>query len=64
MYINRLILNFKEIQKKWEYMNTYGWFALLYSRNWHSSVKHLYSNKKKEEYHYYNIHSFEKTESI
>ena len=24
-----------------------GWFTLLYSRNWHSSVKQLYSNKKK-----------------
>jgi len=27
-------------------MYIYGWFALLYSRNLHSSVKQLYPNKK------------------
>ena len=25
---------------------TYGWFILMHSRNWHSSVKQLYSNLK------------------
>ena len=25
-------------------MYTYGWFTLLYSRNWHSNVNQLYSN--------------------
>ena len=27
------------------YRYMYNWFTLLYSRNWHSSVKQLYSNK-------------------
>ena len=27
------------------HMYAYGWFTLLYNRNWHSIVKQLYSNK-------------------
>ena len=30
-----------------EYMYIYSWFTLLYSRNWHSIVKQLYTNLKK-----------------
>ena len=30
--------------RKKRHMYTHGWFTLLYSRNWHSSVKQLYSN--------------------
>ena len=26
----------------------YGWFILLQSKNWHSSIKQLYSNWKKK----------------
>ena len=29
-------------------MYLYGWFTLFYSKKWHSSVKQLYSNKKKK----------------
>ena len=41
-------LNGKEIQKRGDIMWTCGWLALLYSRNWHSSIKQLYSNGQKE----------------
>ena len=52
-------LNGKEIQKrgavyKHIYIFTHGWFTLLYSSNWHSSVKQLYSKKKKK------VHVFRK----
>ena len=28
------------------YMHTYSWFTTLYTRNWHTIIKKLYSNKK------------------
>ena len=39
-------LNGKGIQKKREYMYTYSWFSLLYSRNEHNIVKQLHFGKK------------------
>ena len=40
-------LNEKEIQKRGS-MYTYSWFILLYSKNWHSTVKQLYSESESE----------------
>ena len=39
-------LNGKEIQKGRDlYIYTYSWFILLYSRNWHNTIKQLSSKK-------------------
>ena len=43
-------LNGKKIQKReGGYMQTYSWFTSLYSRNEHTTVKQVYSNRKKRE---------------
>ena len=40
--------NWEGNPKKRGYIYTYGWFTVLYSWNWHSNVKQIYSNKDKK----------------